>query len=172
MRWIVSTAAVVSVSAAAISISEAPSGASVPHSGCAPVSAGNTSGLCGLYPGNASSNTKELGSVAVSSDGLSITVQTQDASTAAAPETSFACLVSTPASEITKRLQDEHCTGAGGVWLPFIGGSLTVDLSQYPQFLNTELTIQVAANRSADNPNGDSFYNNFSVSTVVSGPAA
>jgi len=155
----------------AVAFTPTPSGAAEPHSGCAAVSAGGNSGWCGLYPGDATSNVQDLGSVAVSSDGSTITVQTESVSTGMAPETSFACLVSTPASQITKRLQDRHCTSANGIWLPFDGGSLSINLNQYPQFANATFTIQVAANANAHNANGDAFYNNFSVSTVVaSGP--
>ena len=153
----------------AIGLSSTMSGAAEPHTGCKSVASGGSSGWCGLYPGNATSNTKELGMVTVSSDGMTIVVDTQSASTGDAPETSFVCLVATPAAQITKRLQDSHCDSAGGVWLPFTGGSLTVDLSQYRQFQNATFTVQVAANQNASDANGDSFYNNVSVSTVASG---
>jgi hypothetical protein len=86
------------------------------------------------------------------------------------PATSFACLVFVPASQVTRRLQDTQCAMAEGVWFPANGGSVTIDLTQYPQFLNTQFTVQVAANQSADSSNGDAFYNNFSVSTVSGGP--
>jgi len=107
--------------------------------------------------------------VTVSSDGMTIVVSTQSASTGDAPQTSFVCVAATPAAQITKRLQDSHCDAVGGVWLPFAGGSLTIVLSQYGQFQNATFTVQVAANQNASDPNGDSFYNNVSVSTVASG---
>ena len=102
----------------------------------------------------------------VSADGASIVVETQDASSGAAPQTSFVCLVSSPASQITHRLQATLCAAAGGAWIPFPGGSLTIDLWQYPQFLNTQFTMQVAANHNATDANGDSFYNNVDVNTL------
>ncbi len=151
-----------------IVLTETASVAAEPHTGCQSVAAGGSSGWCGLYPGDARNNTKELGMVTVSSDGNSIVVNTENAATGTAPNTSFVCLVATPGSQITERLQDSHCDSAGGVWLPFTGGSLTIDLLQYVQFENTTLTIQVAANEHANNANGDSFYNNVSVSTVSS----
>jgi hypothetical protein len=157
------------VIASVIGITESTSIAAEPHTGCQPVAPGGTSGWCGLYPGNATSNTKELGMVTVSSDGNSIVVNTENAADGNAPGTSFVCLVATPAAQITERLQDRHCDSAGGVWLPFTGGSLTIDLAQYVEFENTTFTIQVAANEHAANANGDSFYNNLSVSTVSSG---
>ncbi|MGO9909838.1 MAG: hypothetical protein ACLPQS_01555 [Acidimicrobiales bacterium] len=144
-------------------------GATPAHTGCAAVSVGESSGWCGLYPGNATGNTKELGQVTVSGDGQSLVIQTEDASSGAAPATSFACLTATDPTQITHRLQDTQCGDEGGVWLPFTGGSLTVDLTAYPQFLDTQFTVQVAANADAGNANGDAFYNNFSVSTVPSG---
>ncbi len=154
-----------------LGLSPGASGADVVHSGCTAVAAGGSSGWCGLYPGNATSNVQELGMVTVSADGSTIVVQTQSASSGVDPATSFACLLSTPASQITHRLQDTLCTSAGGVWLPFVGGSLTISMSQYPQFANTSFTIQVAANKSANDSNGDSFYNNVTVSTAGSGGA-
>jgi len=152
----------------AIGLSPSAAGATVPHSGCT-ASVGGSSGWCGLYPGNATSNTQEFGQVTVS-DGSSILVQTENASNGAAPLTSFVCLVSTPAAQITHRLQDTQCNAAGGVWLPFTGGSLVIDLSQFPQFLDSQFTIQVAANEHANDSNGDAFYNNVSVSTITTGP--
>ena len=153
----------------AIGLSPTLSGAAEPHTGCQSVASGGSSGWCGLYPGDATSNTKELGMVTVSSDGMTIVVSTQSASTGDAPQTSFVCVAATPAAQITKRLQDSHCDAVGGVWLPFAGGSLTIVLSQYGQFQNATFTVQVAANQNASDPNGDSFYNNVSVSTVASG---
>ena len=47
---------------------------------------------------------------------------------------------------------------------------MTIDLSRYPQFLNTQFTIQVAANQDANNANGDAFYNNVTASTVINPP--
>jgi hypothetical protein len=155
-------------SALAIGFGPSAAGATVPHSGCS-ASVGGNSGWCDLYPGNATANTKEFGQVTVSS-GSTILVQTENASNGAAPLTSFVCLVSTPAAQITHRLQDTQCTKAGGVWLPFSGGSLVIDLSQFPQFLNSQFTIQVAANEHANDANGDASYNSVSVSTVTTCP--
>jgi hypothetical protein len=53
------------------------------------------------------------------------------------------------------------------VWISSDGGSFTVDLTQYPQFLNAQFAVQVAASPSAGNSNGDASYNNFSVSTMI-----
>ncbi len=144
--------------------------ATPPHTGCAATTAGNSSGLCGLYPGNAVDNVKDLGQVAETADGTTLTITTQDAVTGAAPDTSFACLIATPADQIDHRLQDEKCNADGGVFLPFTGGTLTVDLTQFPQFRNTQFTVQIAANDNAGDPNGDAFYNNFSVSSVPATP--
>jgi len=44
-----------------------------------------------------------------------------------------------------------------------------VGLTAYSQFLNAQFTVQVAANRDANNANGDAFYNNVSVNTVTGG---
>ena len=110
--------------------------------------------------------------MSVSTDGRSLTVQTQDASSGVVAATSFACLTTTGASLITHRLEQSLCTAMGGVWLPYSGGSLTIDLTAYPQFLNTQFTVQVAANHDANNANGDAFYNNVSVSTVTAGSPA
>jgi hypothetical protein len=111
----------------------------------------------------------ELGQVTISADGTSLVVQTQSASSATVPATSFACLVFVSASQITQRLQNTQCAKAGGIRFPASGGSFTIDLAQYPQFLNMQFTVQVAANQSANSSNGDAFYNNFSVSTVTGG---
>ena len=143
--------------------------ADVSHTGCNPVGVGASSGWCGLYPGNATNNVRELGQVSISSDGRSLTVQTADASTGVVPATSFACLLFTPPSQITHRLQGQQCAAAGGVWFPMPGGSQTIDLSAYPQFLNTHLTVQVAANQDASNSNGDAFYNNIAADTTTTG---
>ncbi len=142
-------------------------GADVPHGGCGAVAVGQSSGWCGLYPGNAVANVQELGQVTVSADGLSLTVQAQDASTGVVAATSFACLTATPATQITHRLVNSLCVANGGTWLPFTGGSLTVNLQSYPQFLNAQFTVQVAANADAKSSNGDAFYNNLSVSTLT-----
>jgi hypothetical protein len=152
---------------AALAFGPARAGADVAHSGCTSVSVGASSGWCDLYPGNATTNVQELGQVSVSTTGTSLTVQTESASSGTVPATSFACLLFSPPSSITQRLQDTQCTAAGGVWFPASGGSITIDLTQYPQFLNTQFTVQVAANRSADDSNGDAFYNNVAVSTVT-----
>ena len=165
-RWAALAMIVTGLATATVGINSSTSAADVPHSGCAAVSVGGNSGWCSLYPGNATSNTQEQGLVSVSSTGSSITVQTQSASTGVLTETSFACLTSMPASQITQRLQDARCAAAGGVWIPFFGGSVTIDLTPYPQFRNAQITVQVAANQSANNANGDAFYNNVSVSTV------
>ena len=122
---------------------------------------GYSSGWCGLYPGSASSNVQEYGQVALSSDGTALTVETESASTGVVPDTSFACLtVTDPGST---RLQEELCAQEDGIWIPFSGGSTTVDLSQYPQFLNTQFNVQVAANQDANSANGDAFYGNFTI---------
>ncbi len=139
------------------------------HTGCSAVAVGQTSGWCGLYPGNAVDNVKELGQVLVSSDGLSLTIQTQDMTTGAAPATSFACLTADDSAAATHRLQATQCADSGGAWLPFTGGALTIDLTAYPQFLDAQFTAQVAAGQNAENANGDAFYNNFSVSTLTGG---
>jgi hypothetical protein len=149
----------------------ASAGADLPHAGCSSVAAGQSSGWCGLYPGNASDNTQELGLVSVSADGTTLTVQTQDASTGVVPATSFACLTGTAPTLITHRLEQTLCASVGGVWFPYTGGSLTIDLAAYPQFLNAQFTVQVAANHDANNANGDAFYNNVSVSTVAGTPS-
>jgi len=157
----------VSVIVAATSLASA----SVTRDPCAAVAAGQSSGWCALYAGNATNNVKQLGAVSVSADGTTITVQTQDAGAGVVPKTSFACLTLTPASEIDHRLQDQQCAAAGGTWFPFSGTSLTIDLNAYPQLLNTQFTVQVAANKDANNSNGDAFYNTLSVSTVAVLPA-
>ena len=55
------------------------------------------------------------------------------------------------------------------MWFPIDGGSQTIDLSAYPQFLNAQFTVQVAANQDAHNSNGDAFYNNIAASTKTGG---
>jgi hypothetical protein len=140
-------------------------GADVAHTGCNSVAAGGSSGWCGLYPGNATDNVRELGQVSINASGTTLTVQTADASTGVLPATSFACLLFTPPSEIVHRLQDQQCASAGGVWFPIAGSSQTIDLTAYPQFLNAQFTVQVAANQDAKNSNGDAFYNNIAVDT-------
>jgi len=159
----------VGLSAVTVAVDSPVGEAAVAQSGCNAVSAGGSSGWCGLYPGQASSNITEQGMIGVSLNGDSMTVQTQSAATGVVPGTSFACLLLTPASQITQRLQDTLCTAAGGVWLPFGGGSLTIDLGQYPQFENTQFTVQLAANMDANSANGDAFYNDFTVSSVPAG---
>ena len=145
-----------------------PAGATEPHSGCTAISAGTSSGWCGLYPGNATNNARELGLVSLSADGTKLTVQAQDADSGVVPATSFACLTATPISEIVHRLQDEQCAKAGGVWFPIAGGSQVIDLAEHPQFLNAQFTVQVAANKSANSSNGDAFYNNVAVDSTSS----
>lgn len=139
--------------------------------GAAPAMAGGTcptsivdgqgSGWCGLYPGTASNNVQEYGQVTLSSDGTSLTVDTQSASSGVLPDTSFACLTSVDPG--STRLQEEQCAQDGGVWVPFSERTTTIDLTQYPQFLNTSFNVQVAANQDASDANGDSFYDNFTV---------
>jgi hypothetical protein len=146
-----------------------PAGAAEPHTGCTAISAGTTSGWCGLYPGNATTNVRELGLVALSADGTKLTVQTQDADAGVVPATSFACLTATPISEIVHRLQNEQCVAGGGGWFPVASGAQVIDLSAYPQFLNATFTVQVAPNKSANNSNGDAFYNNVAVDSTSSG---
>jgi len=141
-------------------------GADVAHTGCNSVAAGGSSGWCGLYPGNATDNVRELGQVSINSSGTVLTVQTADASTGVVPSTSFACLVFTPPSQIVHRLQGQQCGAAGGVWFPIAGGAQTIDLSAYPQFRNAQFTVQVAANQDAKNSNGDAFYNNIAADTT------
>ncbi|MDA8269635.1 MAG: hypothetical protein M0Z63_03825 [Actinomycetota bacterium] len=128
---------------------------------CAAVTDGQTSGWCALYPGNATGNIQELGQVALSTDGSTLTVQTQSASTGVVPGTSFACLTATDPG--MTRLQEQQCAMDNGVWVPFTGGSTTIDLAQYPQFQGTQFNVQVAANQDANSANGDAFYDNFTV---------
>lgn len=141
-------------------------GADVAHTGCASVAVGGSSGWCGLYPGNATDNVRELGQVSINASGTMLTVQTADASTGVLPATSFACLVFTPPSQIVHRLQDQQCAASGGVWFPIAGSSQTIDLTAYPQFLNAQFTVQVAANQDAKSSNGDAFYNNIAADTT------
>ncbi len=141
--------------------------ADIAHTSCGSVAVGASSGWCGLYPGNAVDNVRELGQVSVDASGTMLTVQTADAATGVIPATSFACLVFTPPSQITHRLQRQQCAAAGGVWFPMAGGSQTIDLTGYPQFVNAQFTVQVAANQDANNSNGDAFYNNIAASTVT-----
>jgi len=133
---------------------------------CASVSDGQSSGWCALYPGRAAGNVQEFGRVSLSTDGSTLTVTTQSTSTGAAPRMSYACLTSTNPGRT--RLQQRQCAAAGGVWIPFTGGSVTIDLSQYPQFAGAHFTVQVAANLSAGNANGDAFYGNVPVSASAS----
>jgi hypothetical protein len=157
----------VGVAALALIVSFAASaGADVAHTGCSSVAAGASSGWCGLYPGNATDNVRELGQVSINASGTMLTVQTADASTGVLPATSFACLLFTPPSQIAHRLQGQQCEAAGGVWFPITGGSQTIDLSAYPQFLDAQFTVQVAANQDAKNSNGDAFYNNIAADTT------
>jgi len=141
-------------------------GADVAHTGCNSVAAGGSSGWCGLYPGNATDNVRELGQVSINASGTMLTVQAADASTGVLPATSFACLLFTAPSQIVHRLQGQQCAAAGGVWFPIAGGSQTIDLTAYPQFLNAQFTVQVAANQDAKNSNGDAFYNNIAADTT------
>ncbi len=141
-------------------------GADVAHTGCNSVAVGGSSGWCGLYPGNATDNVRELGQVSINAGGTMLTVQTADASTGVLPATSFACLLFTPPSQILHRLQGQQCAAAGGVWFPIAGGSQTIDLSAYPQFLNAQFTVQVAANQDAKSSNGDAFYNNITADST------
>ena len=98
-----------------------------------------------------------------------LTVQTADASTGVVPATSFACLLFSPPSQVVHRLQGQQCASSAGVWFPMAGGSETIDLTAYPQFLNTQFTVQVAANQDAGNSNGDAFYNNIAANTTTTG---
>ena len=125
--------------------------------------------LLGLFPGNATNNVRELGQVSINASGTSLTVQTSDASSGVVPATAFACLLFTPASQIAHRLQAQQCATAGGVWFPMAGSSTTIDLTAYPQFLNAQFTVQVAANQDANNANGDAFYNNITADTTTTG---
>lgn len=154
---------------AATGISPTAANAAPPHAGCAPAAAGGSSGWCGLYPGNATANVQELGQVTVCADGQSLLIQTEDAVTGSVPDTSFACLVMTDPSQITHRLHQSLCERAGGAWFSADGGSIAINLAQDPQSLNAQFTVQVAASHSADNGNGDAFYNDVSVNTVAGG---
>ena len=165
IRWAALALIVTGLTAATVGVSAA----DVPHSGCAAVSVGGSSGWCGLYPGNATNNVRELGQVSINASGTSLTVQTADASSGVVPATAFACLLFTPASQIAHRLQAQQCAAAGGVWFPMAGGSTTIDLTAYPQFLNAQFTVQVAANQDANNANGDAFYNNITADTTTTG---
>ena len=160
---------VVIVGPALVASFAAVASADVAHTGCNSVAAGASSGWCGLYPGNATDNVRELGQVSINASGTSLTVQTADASTGVLPATSFACLLFTAPSDITHRLQGQQCAASGGVWFPVAGGSTTIDLTGHPQFLNSQFTVQVAANQDASNSNGDAFYNNIAANTKTGG---
>jgi hypothetical protein len=162
-------AVTVSLAAGLIAFFATGASADVAHTGCNAVAAGASSGWCGLYPGNATNNVRQLGQVSLSANGTLLTVQTSDASTGVLPATSFACLVFLAPAQITHRLQDQQCAAAGGVWFPMPGGSESIDLTAYPQFLNAQFTVQVAANKDANNSNGDAFYNNIAVSAATGG---
>jgi hypothetical protein len=153
----VGTLGTVALAAAPASAATAPT--------CTAVESGQDSGWCALYPGDATGNVQELGDVAVSLDGSTLTVQTQSASTGTVPDTSFACLLESDPGRT--RMQQTLCAQAGGVWIPFSGGAVTIDLTQYPQFSGTTFTVQVAANQDANSANGDAFYNNVAVSDTT-----
>lgn len=148
----------------AVALAVAPASAATAPT-CTAVADGQSSGWCALYPGNATGNVQELGDVALSLDGSTLTVQTQSASTGTVPDTSFACLLATDPG--STRMQETLCTQAGGVWIPFTSGAVTIDLTQYPQFSGTTFTVQVAANQDANSANGDAFYNNVTVSDTT-----
>ena len=132
------------------------------HTGCGATSNGISSGWCNLYPGNASGNAKYLGQILLTNDATLLTIQTQSASDGSIPRTSFACLTLVDSATINHRLQAEQCTNKfNGVWVTWTGSSVTIDVTQYPQFANMLYTVQVAANGSAGNGNGDAFYNSF-----------
>ena len=160
------------VAAASLSLSlvgAAPAAASTTAPTCTTVTDGQSSGWCNLYPGNATDNVQELGMVALSLDGSTLTVSTQSATSGVVADTSFACLTATSPGDT--RMQDAQCTKADGVWIPFTGGSVTIDLAQYPQFVGTQFNVQVAANQDANSANGDAFYNNVTVSDSSGGVA-
>jgi hypothetical protein len=113
-RCTVLSTGVLLVAVATFAVPAGTAGAAASHGGCAPVFVGGSSGWCGLYPGNATDNVQALGQVSVSAEGTSLVVQTEDASSGAAPQTSFACLVPAQVSDIEHRLQDVQCTKEGG----------------------------------------------------------
>ncbi len=140
-------------------------GAAAVHTGCSPASVTQSSGFCVLYRGSSSSTAQDLGDVAPNPTGTALTITTKVIATGAAPKTSFACLLPTSASQIDVRLDHVECRVHGGVFVPFSGGTVTIDLSQFPQFLDTQFSAQVGASKDATNPNDDLYYNNFTVST-------
>ena len=132
------------------------------HTGCGASYNGIPSGWCNLYPGNASDNAKYLGQILLTNGATLLTIQTQTASDGSIPRTSFACLTLVDSAKIDHRLQAEQCSNKfNGVWVTWSGSSVTIDITQYPQFTNMLYTVQVAANGSAGNGNGDAFYNSF-----------
>ena len=137
------------------------------HTGCTAIAAGGSSGWCGLYPGNATDNVRDLGQVSLSGDASMLTIKTLSVDSGAAPRTSFACLTKVPAAQITHRLQDTQCNDLGGVWITWSGPSITINVSQYTQFAGGNFTVQVAANEKAGNGNGDAFYNSFGVTGFI-----
>lgn len=140
--------------------------ATKPHTGCA-VSVGTSSGWCGLYPGNATNNVKDVASVTMSGDGSLLTIATLSLDTNAPPRTSMSCISMVPLVVQTHRLQAEQCSAINGVWFTWSGASITIDLTQFPQFYGGNFSVQVGANKDAGNGNGDSFYNGFGVLGVL-----
>jgi hypothetical protein len=134
---------------------------------CGTVAAGQSSGWCALYPGRAVDNVQQLGAVSVGPDGTVLTVQAEGASTGTPPATASVCL--TPVDPGRSRLQHAQCVAAGGVWIPFTGGSVTIDLAQYPGLEGTTFTVQVGANGDAVDANGDAWYGNFGVTSSLGG---
>ena len=133
------------------------------HTGCSPTYVNGTSGWCGLYPGNATDNVKDLGQVTLTGNAQLLTIQTLSVDSGAAPRTSSACLSFISSNQINHRLQDTQCTKAGGVWFTWTGPSTTINLTQYTQFYGQIFSVQVQANEHAGNGNGDAFYNGFDV---------
>lgn len=150
----------------AVALAAAPASAATAPT-CTSVANGQDSGWCALYPGSATDNVQELGDVALSADGSTLLVQTQSAADGTVPDTSFACLLAVDPGRT--RMQQTQCTDAAGVWIPFTGGSVTIDLAQYPQFAGTDFVVQVAANQDANSANGDAFYNNVAVADSSGG---
>jgi hypothetical protein len=96
-----------------------------------------------------------------------MTISTLSVASNAAPRTSMACLSTVPLVVETHRLQAEQCSAVNGVWFTWSGPSITIDLTQLPQFYGGTFSVQVGANENAGNGNGDAFYNGFSVVGVL-----
>ena len=145
---------------------------------CGDVEAGSTSAWCALRAsGTTPSDTRANGQVTLSSDGTTLTVNTEDnaqgnQTLGAAPYSSEACIYPPPQQPREARLDDPaKCSAAGGTLVSWLQTNSSGSIPVPAALVGKDFFVYVAAHPSAtDNAHGTAFHGTFEVNGATQVP--